>query len=87
MRNAIARFSQVQGVADRERHNAWPRIQAAARKFDVELGAGGRRELKAGNYREKQAGALKALLSRGVFRGFTKVSMYTAGNMGLHSYR
>ena len=53
MRNAIARFSQVQGVADRERHNAWPRIQAAARKFDVELGEGGRRELKAGNYREK----------------------------------
>ena len=53
MRNAIASFRQVQGVTDRERHKAWPRVQAAARKFDVELREGSRRELKAGNFREE----------------------------------
>jgi hypothetical protein len=38
VRNAIARFSQVEGVTDQERDEAWARIRSAARKFDVELG-------------------------------------------------
>jgi hypothetical protein len=38
VRNAIARFSQVEGVTDHERDEAWARIRSAARKFDVELG-------------------------------------------------
>lgn len=37
VRNAIARFNQVQGVSDSERDAAWKWIKAAAKKFDVEV--------------------------------------------------
>ena len=37
VRNAVARFNQVKGVSDSERDEAWKRIKAAAKKFDVEL--------------------------------------------------
>jgi hypothetical protein len=37
IRNAVARFNQVKGVSDAERDAAWKRIQAAAKKHDVEL--------------------------------------------------
>jgi hypothetical protein len=37
VRSAIARFNQVKDVTDAERDAAWKRIQAAARKFDVEM--------------------------------------------------
>ena len=37
VRNAIARFDQVQGVTDAERDEAWKRIKAAAKKFDVDV--------------------------------------------------
>lgn len=37
VRNAIARFNQVQGVTDEERDAAWKRIRSAARKFEVEV--------------------------------------------------
>lgn len=37
VRNAVARFNQVEGVSDEERDEGWKRIQKAARKFDVEL--------------------------------------------------
>jgi hypothetical protein len=37
VRNAIARFNQVEGVGDDERDAAWKRIKAAAKKFDVEV--------------------------------------------------
>lgn len=37
VRNAVARFNQVEGVSDKERDEAWDRIQKAAKKFDVEL--------------------------------------------------
>jgi hypothetical protein len=37
VRNAIARFNQVQGVTDTERDAAWKRIKAAAKKHDVEM--------------------------------------------------
>jgi hypothetical protein len=37
VRNAVARFNQVEGVTDEERNAAWKRIQAAAKKFNVEL--------------------------------------------------
>ena len=35
VRNAIARFNQVEGVTDRERDEAWNNIKAAAKKFSV----------------------------------------------------
>jgi hypothetical protein len=37
VRNAIARFDQVEGVTDAERDRAWKRIKAAANKFDVDI--------------------------------------------------
>ena len=37
MRNAIARFDQVEGVTDEERDQAWQRIRAAASKYDVQI--------------------------------------------------
>jgi hypothetical protein len=37
VRNAAARFNQVQGVTEAERRAAWKRIEAAAKKYDVEL--------------------------------------------------
>jgi hypothetical protein len=37
VRNAVARFNQVEGVSDKERDEAWDRIQKAAKKYDVEI--------------------------------------------------
>jgi hypothetical protein len=37
VRNAIARFNQVEGVSQAEREAAWKRIKKAAKKFDVEI--------------------------------------------------
>jgi len=45
VRNAIARFKQVQGVTDSERDAAWKRIKAAAKKHKVELNERDWREL------------------------------------------
>lgn len=46
VRNAVARFNQVEGVSDSERDEAWKRIEKAARKYDVELSEKSWRELK-----------------------------------------
>jgi hypothetical protein len=48
VRNAIARFSQVEGVTDAERDEAWARIRAAAKKFDVEMGESDWRQIGSG---------------------------------------
>jgi hypothetical protein len=45
VRNAIARFKQVQGVTDSERDAAWKRIKSAAKKYNVELNEQDWREL------------------------------------------
>ena len=45
VRNAVARFNQVEGVSDAERDEAWDRIQAAAKKFGVKLEERSWREL------------------------------------------
>ena len=37
VRNAVARFNQVDGVSDADRDEAWKRIKAAAKKFGVEV--------------------------------------------------
>jgi cell division protein FtsX len=37
VRNAIARFKQVQGVTDSERDAAWKRIKTAAKKHNIDL--------------------------------------------------
>jgi hypothetical protein len=45
VRNAIARFDQVEGVSDDERDAAWKRIKKAADKFGVEVSEKSWREL------------------------------------------
>ncbi|TMC69847.1 MAG: hypothetical protein E6J18_11685 [Chloroflexi bacterium] len=37
VRNAIARFNQVEGVSEAERDAAWRRIKAAAKRFGVDV--------------------------------------------------
>jgi hypothetical protein len=54
VRNAIARFDQVEGVSDDERDAAWRRIKAAARKHDVEVSEDSWRELFAGGKAHKK---------------------------------
>ena len=48
VRNAIARFSQVEGVTDKERDEAWRRIVRAAKRFGVDVHESSWRELSAG---------------------------------------
>ena len=48
VRNAIARFDQVEGVSDAERDQAWKRIRSAARKHGVEVDADSWRDLAKG---------------------------------------
>src|SRR5438046_4442533 len=45
VRNAIARFDQVEGVSAKERDAAWRRIRAAARQFGVQIEERGWRQL------------------------------------------
>ena len=37
VRSAVGRFNQVKDVTDAERDEAWKRIRAAAKGFDVDL--------------------------------------------------
>lgn len=46
VRNAVARFSRVEGVSDAERDEAWARIEAAAASFGVVIHERDWRELK-----------------------------------------
>ena len=48
VRNAVARFDQVEGVSDADRDAAWRRIRSAARKYGVEISARGWRSLMNG---------------------------------------
>ena len=45
VRDAIARFDQVEDVTNKERDEAWKRIKKAAEKFGVELNEKDWREL------------------------------------------
>jgi hypothetical protein len=56
VRNAIARFDQVEGVSDTERDRAWKRIRKAAKRFDVDVSEKSWRELfKGGKAKKKNA--------------------------------
>jgi len=48
VRNAIARFDQVEGVTDAERDKAWQRILAAAKRYDVHVSEASWRDLAHG---------------------------------------
>ncbi|HLZ70296.1 MAG TPA: DUF6582 domain-containing protein [Dehalococcoidia bacterium] len=45
VRNAVARFDQVEGVSNTERDAAWRRIREAARRFGVQIEERGWRQL------------------------------------------
>lgn len=45
LRNAIARFDQVEGVSDEDRDRAWQRILAAAERYGVQVSESDWREL------------------------------------------
>ncbi|HEY8836253.1 MAG TPA: DUF6582 domain-containing protein [Dehalococcoidia bacterium] len=51
VRNAVARFDQVEGVSNQERDAAWRRIRAAAREYSVEITERGWRQLFKNNGR------------------------------------
>ena len=48
VRNAVARFDQVEGVTNAERGAAWRRIRSAARKYGVHISVRGWRQLMKG---------------------------------------
>jgi hypothetical protein len=48
VRNAIARFDQVEGVSNRERDQAWKRIKTAAKRYDIEVSESSWRDLAKG---------------------------------------
>lgn len=52
VQEAVARFDQVKDVTNKERDEAWKRIRAAAKKFDVSLQEKDWRELFTRNGRE-----------------------------------
>ena len=49
VRNAVARFGQVEGVSDAERDRAWQRILAAAKRYGVDVSASHWRDLSRGS--------------------------------------
>jgi hypothetical protein len=56
VRNAIARFDQVEGVSDAERDKAWQRILKAAKRHNIDVSESDWRDLfKAGNKAPKRA--------------------------------
>ena len=54
VRNAIARFDQVEGVSDAERDRAWKRILAAAKRYGVEVSTVSWRDLATGGKDRKR---------------------------------
>ena len=54
VRNAIARFDQVEDVTDAERDEAWKRIMKAAKRFDVEVSESDWHELFIGGKARKR---------------------------------
>lgn len=54
VRNAIARFDQVEGVTDEERDQAWARIRRAAAKYGVHMSEDDWRDLFKGGKERKR---------------------------------
>jgi uncharacterized protein DUF6582 len=54
VRNAIARFDQVEDVSDAARDRAWRRIKSAAKKYDIEIEADDWRDLFVGGKAKKR---------------------------------
>ena len=80
VRNAIARFDQVQGATDEERDEAFRRIKRAAKKFDVQMSETRWQELgkpaKGMKSSDKPQSPSKAELSRSSRGGKSKAELY-----------
>jgi len=63
VRNAIARFNQVEGVSDAERDKAWQRILAAAKRYGIEVSESSWRDLAKGG--KDKGGKSKGTASKG----------------------
>ena len=59
VRNAIARFDQVEGISDAERDKAWQRILKAAKKHGVDVSESDWRDLFKGSKAPKRAKAAR----------------------------
>lgn len=67
VRNAIARFNQVEGVSDADRDAAWKRVTAAAKRFGVEVEEASWREIGSGPTKAaRKAAAKKAVATEAV---------------------
>jgi hypothetical protein len=64
VRNAIARFDQVEGVTDAERDKAWKRIRTAAKRYDVDVAESDWRDLYKGNKKAAKSPAAKTSASK-----------------------
>jgi hypothetical protein len=64
VRNAVARFDQVEGVTDTERDKAWKRIRAAAKRYDIDVSESDWRDLYKGNKKAAKPTASKASASK-----------------------
>jgi hypothetical protein len=60
VRNAVARFDQVEDVTDAERDKAWKRIMTAAKRYDVEIAESSWRDLYKGDKKAAKPSARKA---------------------------
>lgn len=54
VRNAVARFDQVEKVSDADRDEAWKHIKSAAQRFHVEIEAKSWRDLFVGGKEKKR---------------------------------
>jgi hypothetical protein len=55
VRNAVARFDQVEGVSDAARDRAWKRIQEKAETYGIEIGVDDWRDLFEGGKAKKRS--------------------------------
>jgi hypothetical protein len=60
VRNAIARFDQVEDVTDAERDKAWKRIKTAAKRYDVDISESDWRDLYKGNKKAAKSSTAKS---------------------------
>ena len=64
VRNAIARFDQVEGVTDAERDKAWKKIKTAAKRYDVDVSESDWRDLYKGNKKAAKSSGSRSSASK-----------------------
>jgi hypothetical protein len=75
VRNAIARFDQVEGVSDTEKDAAWKRVLKAAKKYDVDVSESSWRELGESKAKTKTKTSAKSNAKASDKSGVAKTSL------------